>query len=175
MLLIDTYLQEKNLKRYDVAKRSGVSQQVLSSAKNKKASELSMKVIDAIAMTVNKTPGAVLDELHELEDENRTFVAKDFERLVIALENQEDIIVIKEDFLEEVRPIVNAQLTSNEKEVFDIGFRGSMVWVDMIRKGYQKLTGKDTDEDKVNEYLRNYDVLTNAKDEIILRDRRIQY
>lgn len=174
MLLIDQYLQKNNLKRYDVSKKTGISQQVLSNSKNKRALELPMKVVNAIAQSVNKTPGLVLDELIELENEKSTFIVLDFERFKIALENQEPIIMIKGDFLKEARTLIKQQLTNNEKDVFEIGYRGSMLWVNLFSALKAKLSG-NYDEYKIEEMLYNYNVLVNAKDEIILQDRRTLY
>ncbi|HHT20083.1 MAG TPA: hypothetical protein GXZ74_01430 [Tissierellia bacterium] len=175
MLLIDTYLQSFDLKRYDVAKRSGISQQVLSNARNKPALQLPMSVVSAIAKSVAKTPGAVLDELIALENEGRTYMAKDYERLLIGLENQEEYIIISGPFVDEIRPVIEAQLSSLSKDILEFGFRGMMPLVSLIRQGFTKLTGRDTDEQRLQERLMNYEILISAKDEIILQDRRAQY
>lgn len=174
MLLIDTYLQKNNLKRYDVSKLTGISQQVLSNSRNKSALELPVKVVNAIAQSVNKTPGFVLDELIALENEDSTFVAKDWERFRIGLENQQSLIVVKGDLIPEVQTLLKQQLSNNEKEVFEIGFRNLYTFVNLAGALKAKLTGK-YDEYKIEEMLSNYNILVNARDEIILQDRRSQF
>ena len=175
MLLIDSYLQRNGLKRYDVAKRSGISQQVLSNAKNKLALELPMSVVAAIATSVGKTPGAVLDELVELEHEDHTFEALDMERFVIALESQEQYIIIKGPALDEIRPMVEGQVSTLQKDLNEFGWRGGSWFVSAVSFAQNKLSRSDAELHKITEALRNYDILINAREEIILKDRRDQH
>lgn len=75
MNYLDLYLQRNNSKRYEVFKKTGISQQLLASHKNRKIEKYSNKVIIALAEALDKTPGEVLDELLALEREKPAFEA----------------------------------------------------------------------------------------------------
>lgn len=63
--IVDEYLQANNTTRYQVAKATGFAASTLAKANRDaaNATNISTKVIGAIAMTVGKTPGQVLNEL----------------------------------------------------------------------------------------------------------------
>lgn len=69
MNVIQSYLDKNNITRYQVYKASGLSQMTLKHAtESKKGIDgVSGKVLKAIAVTLGKTPGQVLDELIALE------------------------------------------------------------------------------------------------------------
>lgn len=70
MNVIQNYLDKHNVTRYKVSKLSGISQMTLKHAVDSKNSVdgISGKVLKAIAIALDKTPGQVLDELIELEN-----------------------------------------------------------------------------------------------------------
>ena len=94
MSLLDTYLQHNGKKRYDVFKESGLSQQMLASVNKKKVNSYSVRVIQAIAQTVNKSEGTVLEELITLEQDSPYFEANNAEELLMAFKNKESYILI---------------------------------------------------------------------------------
>ncbi|WP_343345725.1 helix-turn-helix domain-containing protein [Terrisporobacter petrolearius] len=63
MNYLDLYLRKNNCKRYDIHKKTGVSQQLLSNHTKISVENYSGKVLVAIASTINKTPGDVLNDL----------------------------------------------------------------------------------------------------------------
>ncbi|QUG42998.1 hypothetical protein KD050_07095 [Psychrobacillus sp. INOP01] len=85
MSLLDIYLQKNGKKRYDVFKKTGISQQMLASVNKKDISSYSVKTIQAIAKTVEKSVGTVLEELVRLEQENAYFEAFNVDDLLLAL------------------------------------------------------------------------------------------
>ena len=74
MAILDDYLTENNLTRYQVAKRGNIAPTTLQNAitRNYSVNRISVKVIVAIAEIVGKTPGTVLDEILELETMNKS-------------------------------------------------------------------------------------------------------
>lgn len=70
MNVIQNYLDKHNVTRYKVSKLSGISQMTLKHAVDSKNSVdgISGKVLKAIAIALDKTPGQVLDELIDLEN-----------------------------------------------------------------------------------------------------------
>lgn len=95
MSILDIYLQRNGKKRYDVFKETGISQQLLSSVNKKNVSSYSVKTIQAIAKTVQKSEGDVLNELLKLEKENATFEAFNADDLLLAFDHKEPSIFIR--------------------------------------------------------------------------------
>ncbi len=70
--VLDTYLKQRGLTRYDVAKATGISEQALSKANRRDPETYTVKTVAKIAQATKQTPGEVLDELikiRDLEDE----------------------------------------------------------------------------------------------------------
>lgn len=67
---LQKYLDDNNLTRYQIYKKTGLSQMTLSHAVSDKKdiNGQSVKIIKAVADTLGKTPGEVLDELLKLEE-----------------------------------------------------------------------------------------------------------
>lgn len=65
MNVLQKYLDQNNLTKYQIAKKTGISQMTLSHATEdtKPLSDQTVKVIAAVAEALNKTPGQVLDNL----------------------------------------------------------------------------------------------------------------
>lgn len=72
MNVIQQYLDQNNITRYRVSKISGVGHTTIKAAAESKngINGLTGKVIKAIAVALDKTPGTVLDELITLEKNN---------------------------------------------------------------------------------------------------------
>lgn len=73
MNILEEYLSQNKITRYQVSKRSGVYQSTLQKAVNSKSGSngLSGKIIKAVAVALSKTPGQVLDEIIVLEDQQK--------------------------------------------------------------------------------------------------------
>ncbi|MCO6542144.1 MAG: helix-turn-helix transcriptional regulator [Lactobacillus sp.] len=71
MNIIQKYLDQNDITRYKISKLTGISNTTLQSAVTSKngINGLTGKVIIAIAKALNKTPGTVLDEIIELENQ----------------------------------------------------------------------------------------------------------
>lgn len=65
--MIDDFLKQFNLTRYQVAKISGVRATTLAMANDKPINSLSVRVLQALAMATGLTPGEVLDKLIKQE------------------------------------------------------------------------------------------------------------
>lgn len=70
MNVIQSYLDKHNVTRYKVSKISGISQMTLKHAVDSRngIDGISGKVLKAIAIALDKTPGQVLDELIAFEN-----------------------------------------------------------------------------------------------------------
>ena len=70
MNVLQKYLDQNKISKYKVSKISGISQMTLSHATedNNPLSGQTVKVIAAVAKALDKSPGQVLDDLFQLED-----------------------------------------------------------------------------------------------------------
>ncbi|MDG2984368.1 TIR domain-containing protein [Latilactobacillus curvatus] len=71
MTIIQDYLDKNNITRYKISKLSGIGQPTLKAAVDSKSgiNGLTGKVLKAIALALDKKPGAVLDELIEFNNQ----------------------------------------------------------------------------------------------------------
>ena len=69
MNVLQKYLDQNKVTKYQISKASGISQMTLShaAADTKQLSNQTVKVISAVAKALDKTPGQVLDDLIKLE------------------------------------------------------------------------------------------------------------
>lgn len=72
MNALQEYLDQNGVTRYQVAKQTGISNTTLANAvkETKPLSGQTVKVTSAIAQALSKTPGQVLDDLIELDEDN---------------------------------------------------------------------------------------------------------
>ena len=72
MNALQEYLDQNDVTRYQVAKQTGIANTTLANAvkETKPLSGHTVKVISAVAQTLGKTPGQVLDNLIELDEDN---------------------------------------------------------------------------------------------------------
>lgn len=70
MNALQEYLDQNNITRYQVAKQTGIANTTLANAvkETKPLSGQTVKVIRAVAEALGKTPGQVLDDLIQLDD-----------------------------------------------------------------------------------------------------------
>ncbi|GEP72054.1 hypothetical protein FD12_GL001371 [Lentilactobacillus rapi DSM 19907 = JCM 15042] len=67
--LLDTYLEKKNLNRYQIAKETGVAPTTLQRSSDKDALAINPRVYAAIAQVLNQTPGKIFDSIIKLEED----------------------------------------------------------------------------------------------------------
>ena len=176
MSLLDIYLQKNGKKRYDVFKETGMSQQMLSSVNKKNVSSYSVKTIQAIAKTVNKSVGIVLDELLKLETENAIFEVFNTEDLLLALNNKEPYIAIKGEYKTEMEELAKSQLSETETLGLELGSAGL---VNILAEGIYQLanliSNKDDEKKKIESHLRKYKIKKVNESEFLLYLRQFDY
>lgn len=176
MSLLDIYLQKNGKKRYDVYKETGISQQMLSSVNKKNVSSYSVKTIQAIAKTVAKSEGTVLDELLQLENENAYFEVFNAEDLLFAFKNKESHIVIKGEYKKELEKYAKAQLSDTETLGLELGSSGLVaVLAEVIIHLYNAISSKDDDQKKIENQIRKYKFIKLNENEILLYLRQLDY
>jgi len=176
MSLLDIYLQKNGKKRYDVFKETGISQQMLSSVNKKNVSSYSVKTIQAIAKTVEKSEGMVLDELLRLENENAIFEVFNAEDLLLAFDNKESFIVIKGEYKNKIEELAKSQLSETETLGLELGSAGT---VNILAEGFYQLANlfskKDDDQKKIESQFRKYKIKKNNENELLLSLRQLDY
>ena len=176
MSLLDIYLQKNGKKRYDVFKETGTSQQQLASVNNKSVSSYSVKTIQAIAKTVEKSDGIVLTELLQLERENPYFEVFNVEDLLLAFTNKEDYIVIKGEYKQEIDKFVESQLSETETLGAELGSAGAVtILAEAIFQIANLFSGKDAEQKKIESQIRKYKIKRINGDELLLVLRQVDY
>ncbi|MGG7212710.1 helix-turn-helix domain-containing protein [Clostridium nigeriense] len=176
MNYLDLYLQRNNLKRYDVYKKTGISQQLLSNHTNKKIEKYSNKVIMALAEILEKTPGTVLDELLDLERENPAFEAYNPTELLTALEYKYDRIIIKGAYCKEVYKLMKSQLSETESMGFELGSAGAAtVLAYAINAARDLFSNSDKVTKDIERKIISYKLEDASEEKVIIRLKQLDY
>ncbi|WP_206197349.1 hypothetical protein [Peribacillus frigoritolerans] len=176
MSLLDIYLQKNGKKRYDVYKETGISQQMLSSVNKKNVSSYSVKTIQAIANTVEKSEGTVLDELLQLENENTYFEVFNAEDLLLAFKNKEQYILIKGEYKKEIEEFAKSQLSDTETLGLELGSAGLVtVLAEVIIQLVDLFNSKDDDKKKIESQILKYKLKKLNENAILLYLRQLEY
>ncbi len=176
MGLLDIYLQKNGKKRYDLFKETGLSQQMLSNVNKKSVNSYSVKVIQAIAKTVDKDPGNVLDELLLLEKKNTYFEVRNPEELLLAFKNKESYILIKGKYTKKLDELFKSQLSDTETLGMELGSAGTVtILAEAIYQFINLLSNKDDEQKKIESQIRRYKIKKIGENEILLYLRQLDY
>lgn len=176
MGLLDVYLQKNGKKRYDVFKETGISQQTLSSINKKNVNSYSVKTIQAIARTVGKGEGLVLDELLQLEKGSAYFEVYNKEDLLLAFENKESYILIKEPFKDELEKYAEVLLSDTERLGFELGSAGTVsILAEVFYQLFNLFSKQDAEQKKIESQIRKYKVKKMNNNELLLYLRQFDF
>ncbi|MEH6943902.1 helix-turn-helix domain-containing protein [Bacillus sp. JJ722] len=176
MNYLDFYLRKHNCKRYDVHKKTGISQQLLSTHKNKKIEKFSSKVLIAIADTLSKTPGDVLNELLILERENPAFEAFNPNELLEGLEAKYDKILIQGAYYKEVKKIMDTHLSENERLGVELGGAGAItILIYAIEIVRDLFSNSEKIDKEIEKKLNLYKVKEISDDSLLLSLKQLDY
>lgn len=176
MNYLDLYLRRNNCKRYDVHKKTGVSQQLLSNHTKRSIERYSGKVIIAVADTLNRTPGDVFNELLALEKENPAFEAYNPEELLSGLTEQWDYIIIKGAYGKEIYNLMRGQLSETETMGFELGSSGTLTIlataIDAVRYLFSNC---DKTNKEIEKKLKLYKLSSMSDDVVFLTLKQLDY
>ncbi|MDP4085315.1 MAG: XRE family transcriptional regulator [Bacillota bacterium] len=176
MSILDIYLQKNGKKRYDVFKETGISQQMLSSVNKKNVSSFSVKTLQAIAKTVKKSEGIVLDELLRLEKENAYFEVFSVEDLLLAFNNKESYIVIKGEYEKEVEKFAETLLSDTETLGLELGSHGMVtILAEAIYQIVNVFSSQNNEHKKIESQIRKYKLKRMNDHELLLYLRQLDY
>ena len=176
MNYLDLYLQRNKIKRYDVHKKTGISQQLLSTHKYKSIEKYSTKVILALSQTLEKTPGQVLDELIELEKNTPNFEAFNPQDLLLGLKENYPTIVIKGAYCKEINKVIK---NNTRDPLLPFPEPMTFIFLELIPYAIQSVKDLFSGNDKINidieKNLINYKAKEICEDYIILEINKIEY
>lgn len=173
---MDIYLQKNGKKRYDVFKETGMSQQLLSNVNKKSVSSYSVKTLQAIAKTVGKSEGVVLDELIQLEKEDVYFEVTNVEDMLLAFKNKEPYILIKGEYKKEIDKYAKSQLSETETLGMELGSEGTVtILAEAIFQLINFFSKQDVKQKKIESEIRKYKIKNINEDEILLYLRQLDY
>jgi len=176
MNYLDLYLQRNNCKRYDVHKKTGISQQLLFTHANKKVEKYSSKVLIALAETLNKTPGTILDELIALENENPAFEAFNPEELVTGLKYKYETIIIRGAYCKEIYKLMQGHLSETELLGFELGGAGVVsILAYAITAVRDLFSNSDKIDRAIEQNLIVYKVQELSDNKLVLRLKQLDY
>lgn len=122
--ILDIFLKSKHLTRYDVAKKTGISEQTLSKANRRDPETYSVKTIVTVAEAVEETPGQVLNELIAIRDSDQLYEATTFKELQQKVKSQEEVFLVKGDFRVFLKEVENSRLSESAELGFYLGSSG---------------------------------------------------
>ena len=176
MNYLDLYLQRNSMKRYDVYKKTGISQQLLATHTNKKIEKYSNKVIIALAESLGKTPGTVLDELLALQNENPAFEAYNPTELLTALDFKYDKIIIKGAYCKEIYKLMKSQLSENETMGFELGSAGiATLLAYAINTARDLFSNTDKITKEIERKVVSYKLESASEEEVIIKLKQLDY
>ena len=176
MNALDLYLHTHNIKRYDIHKKTGISQQLLATHKNKKVEKFSGKVLIAIADTLGKTPGDVLNELLALEQLNPAYEVYNPDELLAGLKAKYDYILIKGAYFKEVKQIMDSHLSENDRLGVELGGTGAISLliyaIDIVKDLF---SNSDKTQKEIDKKLNLYTVKKVTDEGLLLSLKQIDY
>lgn len=123
--ILDIYLKNLGTTRYEVSKRSGISEQALSKANKRDPKSYTVKTVELIASAVGKSAGEVLDSLVEIRDCNILYKATTLRELEQKVADKEDEFLVEGEFAKIIKEAKEGQLSEMAQTWFAVGSSGS--------------------------------------------------
>jgi len=175
--VMDVFLQKFGLTRYDVHKRTGISQQTLSSANKKDPEAYSVKVLTALSHATGVSPGAVLDTLLALKDEEALFLVRNWEELTLAVKERKPMFLVEGEFTEVLKEVKRSQLSDTARLGTELGSGGSVGIIEALYYFlYNHFGGKDPKKEKVKDNISSaYHIILMDEHRVKLKLRSLDY
>ncbi len=130
--ILDIFLKQNGMTRYDLSKKVGISEQTLSKASKRDPETYSGKTLMAISRGTDYSPGEVLDQLLTIRDSDLLYIASNLKEIRQKVKEQEDEFIIQGEFNSILKDIKKSSLSEKEQLGFNLGSAGvgtSMVWI----------------------------------------------
>lgn len=151
---MDVFLQKFGLTRYDVSKRTGISQQTLSSANKKDPGSYSVKILSALSDATGISPGEVLDQLLRIQKEEERFVVRNWDELKIAVDAMKERFLVEGEFTEVMKDVKSGQLSDTARLGTELGTGGGVGIIEALYYFvHRQLSGGNKEEEKLKDRL----------------------
>ena len=177
MQYIDVFLQKFGITRYDVHKRTGISQQTLSSANKKDPETYSGKILTALSQATGISPGDVLDALIRIKNKDEVFIVRNWEELKIALEARKPEFHVIGEFTEIMKEVKSGQLSDTARMGTELGTRGGVGLIESLYYFvHRQLSGGNKEEEKIKDQVSKlYHIILMDEHTVALRLRSLSY
>jgi len=152
MQYMDVFLQKFGITRYDVFKRTGISQQTLSSANKKDPESYSGKILSALSQATGISPGDVLDSLIRIKNRDEVYIVRDWEELKFALDARKDEFHVMGEFTEIMKEVKSGQLSDTARLGTELGSGGTSGIIEALYYFvHRQLSGGNKEEEKIKD------------------------
>ena len=152
MQYMDVFLQKFGVTRYDVFKRTGISQQTLSSANKKDPESYSGKILSALSQATGISPGDVLDSLIRIKNRDEVYIVRDWEELKFALDARKDEFHVMGEFTEIMKEVKSGQLSDTARLGTELGSGGTSGIIEALYYFvHRQLSGGNKEEEKIKD------------------------
>ena len=174
---MDVFLQKFGITRYDVHKRTGISQQTLSSANKKDPEAYSGKILTALSQATGISPGDVLDALIRIKKKDEVFIVRNWEELKIALEARKPEFHVIGEFTEIMKEVKSGQLSDTARMGTELGTGGGVGLIESLYYFvHRHLSGGNKEEEKIKDQVSKlYHIILLDEHTVALRLRSLSY
>lgn len=174
--VLDIFLRENNMTRYDLSKRVDISEQTLSKASKRDPETYTARTIVAIAKGTNRSPGEVLDRLLQIRDSDILYEVTTLSELKQKVKEQEDEFIVKGDFRDLMKEIEGSKLS--ESAELSLQFGGGWLGTMAVR-GILRIINSHEDNPKL-EHLKQdiaelYKIIFIDQNQAKLRLKQLDY
>ena len=177
MQYMDVFLQKFGITRYDVHKRTGISQQTLSSANKKDPEAYSGKILTALSQATGISPGDVLDALIRIKKKDEVFIVRNWEELKIALEARKPEFHVIGEFTVIMKEVKSGQLSDTARMGTELGTGGGVGLIESLYYFvHRQLSGGNKEEEKIKDQVSKlYHIILMDEHTVALRLRSLSY
>lgn len=177
MQYMDVFLQKFGITRYDVFKRTGISQQTLSSANKKDPESYSGKILSALSQATGISPGEVLDSLIRIKNLDEVFIVRDWEELKIALDARKTEFHVMGEFTEIMKEVKSGQLSDTARLGTELGSGGSSGIIEALYYFvHRQLSGGNKEEEKIKDKVSKlYHIILLDEHTVALKLKSLSY
>lgn len=174
---MDVFLQKFGITRYDVHKRTGISQQTLSSANKKDPEAYSGKILTALSQATGISPGDVLDALIRIKTKDEVFMVRNWEELKIALAARKPEFHVMGEFTEIMKEVKSGQLSDTARMGTELGTGGGVGLIESLYYFvHRQLSGGNKEEEKIKDQVSKlYHIILLDEHTVALRLRSLSY
>lgn len=174
--VLDIFLKQNQMTRYDLSKKVGISEQTLSKAAKRDPKTYSVKTLVAIASGTGYSPGEVLDKLLAIRDSEAVYIASTLKEIRQKVKEKEDVFIIQGEFSSLAKEIKQSSLSESAELGFQLGMGGAgsyVVWA--INRMINSFGGKKEEENLKDDIMTLYTIKFLNSSEAMLRLRQLDY